>query len=208
VLGELYAGVGVPASSLRQVWQSAAEAGRMATPDSRKHLMHSGASAAIGLFTGPSADSSALVEYRAMTGEQLSPEVRALLALSRGDSTGARRMLAEPDSTMKGMPKWTASLYTRPLAAQAWFLLGDYQRTLRVLRDFEPEALRTGGFDSRWGMLGRVRLLRAAAYEQLGRRSEALAEYRNVLAQWKGADESLKPFIRQAEQGLARLGEA
>jgi hypothetical protein len=29
-----------------------------------------------------------------------------------------------------------------------------------------------------------------------------------VLAQWKGADDSLKPFIRQAEQGLARLGEA
>ena len=48
----------------------------------------------------------------------------------------------------------------------------------------------------------------AAAYEQLGRRSEALAEYREVLAQWKSADESLKPFIRQAEQGLARLGEA
>jgi tetratricopeptide (TPR) repeat protein len=208
VLGELYAGVGVPASSLRQVWQSAAEAGRMAAPDSRKHLMHSGASAAIGLFTGPSADSTALVEYRAMTGEQLSPEVRALLALSRGDSTGARRMLAEPDTTAKGMPKWTSSLYTRPLAAQAWFLLGDYQRTLHMLRDFEPEALKTGGFDSRWGMLGRVRLLRAAAYEQLGRRSEALAEYREVLAQWKKADESLKPFIRQAEQGLARLGEA
>jgi eukaryotic-like serine/threonine-protein kinase len=207
-MGELYAGVGVPASSLRQVWQSAAEAGRMAAPDSRKHLVHSGASAAIGLFTGPSADSSALVEYRAMTGEQLSPEVRALLALSRGDSTGARRMLAEPDTTPKAMPKWTAGLYTRPLAAQAWFLLGDYQRTLHMLRDFEPEALRTGGFDSRWGMLGRVRLLRAAAYEQLGRRSEALQEYRQVLAQWKGADESLKPFVRQAEQGLARLGEA
>ncbi len=208
VLGELYAGVGVPASSLRQVWQSAAEAGRMAAPDSRKHLMHSGASAAIGLFTGPSADSTALVEYRAMTGEQLSPEVRALLALSRGDSTGARRMLAEPDTGVKGMPKWTSNLYTRPLAAQAWFLLGDYQRTLHMLRDFEPAALKTGGFDSRWGMLGRVRLLRAAAYEQLGRRSEAREEYRQALAQWRGADEALKPFIRQAEQGLARLGEA
>ena len=58
--------------------------------------------------------------------------------------------------------------------------------TLRVLRDFEPAALRTGGFDSRWGMLGRVRLLRAAAYEQLGRRAEAREEYRQVLAQWKG----------------------
>jgi hypothetical protein len=170
--------------------------------------VHSGVSAAIGLFTGPTADSTALVEYRAMTGEQLSPEVRALLALSRGDSTGARRMLAEPDTVSRGMAKWTPSLYTRPLAAQAWFLLGDYQRTIHMLRDFEPEVLKTAGFDSRWGMLGRVRLLRAAAYEQLGRRSEALEEYRQVLAQWKGADEALKPFIRQAEQGLARLGEA
>jgi tetratricopeptide (TPR) repeat protein len=208
VLGELYAGVGVPASSLRQVWQSAAEAGRMAAADSRKHLVHSGASAAIGLFTGPSADSSALVEYRAMTGEMPSPEVRALLALSRGDSIEARRMLVEPDTTERGMPKWTASLYTRPLAAQAWFLLGDYQRTLSTLRDFEPAALSTGNFDSRWGMLGRVRLLRAAAYEQLGRRAEARQEYQDVLAQWKSADAALKPFVRQAEQGLARLGEA
>ena len=208
VLGQLYAGVGVPAASLRQVWQSAAEAGRMAAPDSRKHLVHTGASAAIGLFTGPSADSTALVEYRAMTGETLSPEVRALMALSRGDSTSARRMLAEPDTISIGMPKWTAGAYDRPLAAQAWFLLGDYDRTLHMLRDFEPAALKTTGFDSRWGMLGRVRLLRAAAYEQLGRRSEALQEYRQVLAQWKSADASLKPFVLQAEQGLARLGEA
>jgi tetratricopeptide (TPR) repeat protein len=208
VLGELYAGVGVPAASLRQVWQSAAEAGRMAAADSRKHLVHSGASAAIGLFTGPSADSTALVEYRAMTGESLSPEVRALLALSQGDSIAARRMLTETDTTPRSMPKWTSGLYNRPLAAQAYFLLGDYHRTLNALQDFEPEVLRTGGFDSRWGMLGRVRLLRAAAYEQLGRRAEARQEYREVLAQWKTADAALKPFIQQAEQGLARLGEA
>jgi serine/threonine-protein kinase len=208
VLGELYAGVGGPAASLRQVWQSAAEAGRMAAADSRKHLAHSGASAAIGLFTGPSADSTALVEYRALTGEPLAPEVRALLALSQGDSTAARRMLTEPDTMPRGMPKWTSGLYNRPLAAQAYFLLGDYHRTLSALQDFEPQALRTGGFDSRWGMLGRVRLLRAAAYEQLGRRAEARQEYREVLAQWKTADAALKPFIQQAEQGLARLGEA
>jgi serine/threonine-protein kinase len=207
VLGELYGGLGVPAASLRQVWQSAAEAGRMAAADSRKHLVHSGASAAIGLFTGPSADSTALMEYQAMTGESLSPEVRALLALSQGDSTAARRMLTETDTVPRIMPKWTSGLYNRPLAAQAYFLLGDYHRTLTALRDFEPQALKTGGFDSRWGMLGRVRLLRAAAYEQLGRRAEAREEYQEVLAQWKTADAALKPFIQQAEQGLARLGE-
>jgi serine/threonine-protein kinase len=209
VLGDLYAATGVPASSLRQVWQSAAEAGRIAPAEERKHVAHSGASAAIGLFTGPAADSTALTEYQAMTGEGLAKEVRALLALTRGDSTGARRVLAEPDSVqdtreMKGM--WT--FYRQPLAAQAYFLLGDYHATLRALQDFEPGLLRTGGFDSRWGMIGRVRLLRAAAYEQLGRRAEAREEYRQVLSQWKSADQSLQPFIKQAELGLARVGEA
>lgn len=203
-LGELYGATGVPTASLRQVWQSAAEAARMATADQRPHVAHSGASAAIGLFTGPTADSSALSDYRALTGESLTKEVRALLALSRGDSAAARRALAEPDS----VPVKTMYLsYRRPLAAQAYFLLGDYQATLRQLQDFEPDALLTGGFDSRWGMLGRVRLLRAAAFEQLGRRAEAREEYQQVLSQWRTADPSLQPFIRQAQQGLARLGE-
>jgi serine/threonine-protein kinase len=205
VLGELYAAVGGPASSLRQVWQSAAEAGRMAPAEKRVHLAHSGASAAIGLFTGPAADSTAIAEYRAMSGDPLSKEVRALLALSRGDSTGARRALAEPDTVDK--KEWMYVNYRRPLAAQAYYLLGDYQTTLRMLKDFEPATLRTGRFDSRWGMLGRVRLLRASAYERLGRRAEARAEYREVLAQWATADRTLWPYVKQAEQGLQRLGE-
>ena len=206
VLGDLYGAAGVPAASLRQVWQGAAEAARTAPQDRRVHLAHSGASAAIGLFTGPAADSSALTEYQAITGEPLGKEVRALLALNRGDSTAARRALAEPDSASAMKPMYTS--YRRPLAAQAYFLLGDYQQTLRMLQDFQPIALRTGGFDSRWGMLGRVRLLRAAAFEQLGRRAEARQEYREVLSQWRTADPSLQPFVRQAQQGLARVGEA
>jgi eukaryotic-like serine/threonine-protein kinase len=205
-LGELYGATGVPSASLRQVWQSAAEAVRMAPAEQRTHVAHSGASAAIGLFTGPSADTTALAEYRSLTGETLTKEVRALLALSRGDSAAARRALAEPDSVESKKKMYTT--YRRPLAAQAYFLLGDYQATLRQLQDFEPQALYTGGFDSRWGMLGRVRLLRAAAFEQLGRRAEARQEYQQVLSQWRLADPSLQPFVRQAQQGLARLGDA
>ena len=204
-LSELYGATGVPTASLRQVWQSAAEAVRMAPADQRVHVAHSGASAAIGLFAGPAADTSAISEYRTLTGETLTKEVRALLALSRGDSSAARHALSEPDSTQAKYMYWA---YRQPLAAQAYFLLGDYQATLRSLRDFEPQSLRTGGFDSRWGMLGRVRLLRAAAFEQLGRRAEARQEYQEVLSQWRWADASLQPFVRQAQQGLARLGEA
>ena len=60
------------------------------------------------------------------------------------------------------------TVYSRPFAAQAYYLLGDYETTLRMLEEFQPSALQTGGFDSRWGMIGRVRLLRGAAYERLG----------------------------------------
>ncbi len=203
-LGELYAAAGAPAASLRQIWQSAAEAGRMATPEKRKHLVHTGAPAAIGLFTGLAADTSALTELQAISGERPSKEVRALLAVSRGDSSAARRALAEPEPT--GFPKYMYPVYSRPYAAQAYYLLGDYETTIRVLEGFEPSSLYTGEFDSRWGMLGRVRLLRGAAYERLGRRAEARAEYRQVMTQWKSADAELQPFVDQARRGLARMG--
>ncbi|HET6797919.1 MAG TPA: protein kinase [Gemmatimonadales bacterium] len=205
VLGELYAGAGAPTSALRQIWQSAAEAARMAPADQRKHIIHSGATAAIGLFTGLAADTTAVTELQAISGEPTTKEVRALLAVSRGDSAGARRTLAEPDSLG---PKLMYMVYNRPYAAQAYYLLGEYETTIRVLEDFQPSALQTAGFDARWGMMGRVRLLRGAAYERLGRRAEAREEYRQALAQWKRADPALQPFIQQAERGLARMGQA
>jgi serine/threonine-protein kinase len=203
-LGELYAAAGGPAAALRQIWQGAAEAARMAPAEQRRHIAHSGATAAIGLFTGLAADTSALHEFQALSGEAATKEVRALLAVSRGDSSAARRTLAEPDTSRHGKIMYTA--YSRPFAAQAYYLLGEYENTIRLLQDFQPSAV--GGFDSRWGMLGRVRLLRGAAYERLGRRAEAREEYRQALAQWKRADPALLPFIQQAQRGLARVGQA
>jgi tetratricopeptide (TPR) repeat protein len=206
MLGELYAAAGGPPSALRQIWQAAAEAARMSPSDQRKHIAHTGASAAIGLFTGIAADSSALHELQVISGEPAAKEVRALLAVSRGDSAVARRTLAEPDSTTYG--KHMYRVLTEPLAAQAYYLLGEYETTLRVLEGYQPSALQTANFDSGWGMLGRVRLLRGAAYERLGRRAEAREEYRQVLAQWKQADPALQPFVQQAQRGLARVGHA
>jgi tetratricopeptide (TPR) repeat protein len=206
MLGELYAAAGGPSSALREIWQGAAEAARMSPADQRKHIAHTGASAAIGLFTGLAADTTALHELQVISGEPAAKEVRALLAVSRGDSAVARRTLAEPESTTYG--KHMYRVLTEPLAAQAYYLLGDYETTIRVLEGYQPSALQTGGFDSGWGMLGRVRLLRGAAYERLGRRSEAREQYREVLAQWKKADAALQPFVQQAQQGLARVGHA
>jgi tetratricopeptide (TPR) repeat protein len=206
MLGELYAAAGGPASTLREIWQGAAEAARMSPAEHRKHLAHTGASAAIGLFTGVAADTTALHELQVISGEPAAKEVRALLAVSRGDSAAARRTLAEPESTT--YRKQMYRVLTEPLAAQAYYLLGEYETTLRVLEGYQTSALQTGGFDSGWGMLGRVRLLRGAAYERLGRRAEAREQYRQVLAQWKKADAALQPFVQQAERGLARVGQA
>jgi tetratricopeptide (TPR) repeat protein/tRNA A-37 threonylcarbamoyl transferase component Bud32 len=206
VLGELYAAAGGPPSVLRQIWQGTAEAARMSPSEQRKHIAHSGASAAIGLFTGLAADTTALHELEAISGEPAVKEVRALLAVSRGDSAVARRTLSEPDSA--GYGKRMYRVLTEPLAAQAYYLLGDYETTIKLLQGYQPSALQTAGFDSGWGMLGRVRLLRGAAYERLGRRAEAREQYRQVLAQWRKADAALQPFVQQAERGLARVGHA
>ncbi len=205
MLGELYAAAGGPPSALRQIWQGTAEAARMSPEEQRKHIAHSGASAAIGLFTGLAADTMALHELEAISGEPPAKEVRALLAVSRGDSAAARRSLAEEEPRKYG--KRMYRILTEPLAAQAYYLLGEYETTLRMLEGYQPSALQTGAFDSGWGMLGRVRLLRGAAYERLGRRAEAREQYRQVLAQWRKADPALQPFILQAQRGLARVGQ-
>lgn len=201
-LADLYAAAGAPTAVLRQLWQSAAEAGRSVPPSERAHYAHSGAAAALGLFTGLAADTSAIVELEAMTGERPVKEIRALLALSRQDSVAARRALNEPDTVFK-RPMYT--IWFRPLAAQAYHLLGEHEQALRMLQPIRQEELPTGRFDMRWGLLGRVRLLRGAVYERLGRPREARQEYEAVLAQWKQADEALQPYVQQARQGVARL---
>ena len=92
----------------------------------------------------------------------------------------------------------------RPFEAEVWVVLGEYQRAVDALRTSSRRPWTHAGFDARWGMLGRVRLLRGLALEKLGRKQEAAQEYRAVLAQWRNADPILAPFRRQAEEGLAR----
>ena len=106
------------------------------------------------------------------------------------------------------MRKTAYVVYHRPLAARAYYLLGDYQTTLDLLSTFEPDVSASRGFDPRWGMVGQVRLLRAAAHAKMGHVREARQEYERVLAQWSGADPALEPYLREARLGLAALGEA
>jgi tetratricopeptide (TPR) repeat protein/tRNA A-37 threonylcarbamoyl transferase component Bud32/TolB-like protein len=200
--GELYSAVGAPPGALRDIWRSAAEAGRKASPARRPSIVASGGAAAVGLLTGPGGDTTALVELRGLSGHEPIREVRALLALSRHDTLAARRALSEPDDLDTG-PRYT--VFYRPVAAQVYYLLGDYPAALRALGEFGPKEFERTSFDMRWGLLPRARLLRGALYERMGRSEEAQREYRLVVSQWRTADASLRPFVEQATRGLGRL---
>lgn len=208
LLGHLYASVGAPMPELRRSWREVESAARAAPPDQRGGIAAAGWASALGLFiNGESGDQGPLKAQELLSEETLPPEVQALQAIARKDTTEARRLLALPDSmttpTWKQRPQWWG--YKVPLAAEAHYLLHDYATTVDLLKDFEPAQFNLGTFDVRWGLAGRVRLLRAMAFEKLGKIEEAKAEYRSVLAQWETADESLQPFINEARLRLARV---
>ena len=197
MLSSLYGGSGVPVAALERLWQATAEDARSLPAEKRGEVLGGGLNAALGLLAA--GDIRPLEEFQAMSGKPLPPEMTALLALSRRDTTAARNALAEPDSTRPMYAAWA------PLQAQAQYLLGDYNGTIETLKFFETPQFSTRGFDPRWAMVGRARLLRAAAYEKLGRRAEAAGEYQQVLAQWKTADPDLQVYVQQAQAGLARV---
>ena len=144
------------------------------------------------------------------------PEFTALAAITQGDSGKAREALAtrgsikpSPDKA-DGMPELNQGAAfamgdLRPVAAEALFQLGNYRETVAMLESFTPERLGTRGFDSRWGLLARIRLLRGLAYERLGEKDSATREFDQVVAQWDAADERLAPVVREARAGLARV---
>ncbi|MCU0619888.1 MAG: protein kinase [Gemmatimonadales bacterium] len=206
MLGELYAAVGAPANAMRRVWDNAAETARSLPKERRARAVAAGGTAAVGLLTTLAPDASALRELETMTGQAPVKEVRALLALQRNDSATARRALEEAEPASSGAQMKPGYLvFRRPLAAQAWYLLGEYDRALSALDGFEPAQFNTGTYDMRWGMVGRVRLLRGAVLEKLGRDDAARREYRLALEQWEAADPELREFVEEAEKGLARV---
>ncbi len=211
-LGNLYAATDAPAAMQRRVWDAVAETARLAPAEIRHNVAMSGASAALGIFLSTFSDTTALVEFEALTNHTLAREVRALLALSRKDSVRAREILTEPgpgseiQATAKEERVYLSSHYRVPLAGLAHLLLGDYQTTLDILHDFEPAQFNNDRFDPRWGMIGRVRVFRGLALQELGRNAEAEEQYRMALAQWTNPHSSLSPLIGDVEERLALLG--
>jgi hypothetical protein len=156
-----------------------------------------------------------------LTGVPPRPEFKALAAIVRHDSAGARRALATrglghdeksaqeskdgKKAPMLGQGAAFAMGDPSPVTAEALFQLGSYREVISQLDSFRPERLGTRTFDARWGLLARVRLLRGLAYEKLGQADSATTEFTQVVAQWEEADERLAPVVREAKAALARM---
>lgn len=204
-LGALYGAAGTRTDRLQAVWNRGLELVKNARPEKRKADLTSIAPAAIGLLLGPTADRSALTELDRMTDQHSPAVLRALIAARAGDAAGARALLASLGSGAARRGSWEWDGDVRPIIADAYFELGDYAKVVEVLKDFAPPSFTSRGFDSRWVLLPRVRLLRGQALERTGLFGAAAGEYRAVIEQWAGADVELLPVVQQARQRLAAV---
>ena len=208
-LGALYGATGTRTDRLRAVWNRGIAIAKSTPPEHRGASLSAISASAVGLLLGPEGDPSAVAEVERLAAVKSPAVVRALVASRAGDSAAARRLLAEADSGKRSSTKgfaWDLGVNdTRPIRAETFFELRDFAKVVEVLSDFQPAEFGTRGFDARWIILPRVRLLRGQALEKLGQTAAAATEYEAVVAQWSGADTELLPVVQQARQRLAAV---
>jgi serine/threonine-protein kinase len=115
----------------------------------------------------------------------------AYRALATGDTTGAlARFTSLPDTIC---PCDYDQIVTSQLLSQR----GRDREALAVFDGQYPHYMSpTAGL---W------HLQRARAFEKVGRRDEAIEDYRRTAALWQHADPGLQPYVTEAKQALARL---
>jgi serine/threonine-protein kinase len=204
-MAQLQGAAGVQPEQLRSIWERGVGLSKNVLPNERPKVASYFAPAAVGLLLDPAGDVAPITQLEALSGRPNPPAVKALIALRRGDTAAARAWLARLDGAGADSATGWIESDQRPLVAEAHFELGDYAKVIEVLAAFRPESFTNRGFDPRWVILPRVRLLRGVALERLHRVDQAAAEYQAVIDQWSGADPELLPAVQRARQGLARL---
>ena len=124
------------------------------------------------------------LEYAATSAE-------AYVALAKGDSADAlARFTSLPDTVC---PCDYDEIITSQLLSQK----GKSREALAVFDGHYPHYMSPAA--------GLWHLQRARAFEKVGRRDEAIDDYRFTAAVWQHADPELQPYVTEARQALARL---
>lgn len=204
-LGSLYGAAGTRIDRLRAVWNRGLELVRGSTAEQRVGDLTMITAAAVGLLIGPTRDGSAVAELDRLTEKTAPAALRALVAARAGDSSTARALLANLDGKNGQDDSWDWDADLRPVVAETYFELGDYPNVIMTLEGFQPSEFTKRGFDPRWILLPRVRLLRGQALERTGQHTRAAEEYQAVVDQWGGADAELLTIVQQARRHLAAV---
>ncbi len=148
-LATLYGATGTRTDRLRAVWSRELELVKTATPENRAADLSMIVPAAVGLLIGPTGDRSAVDELDRLTERSAPAVLRALMAARAGDSATARSLLGDAGTASGTAGSWDWDGDVRPIVAETYFELGDYQKVITTLRDFQPTGFSKRGFDPR-----------------------------------------------------------
>lgn len=137
------------------------------------------------------------------------PELRALAALSRGDTAAAMdiaRGFPSADSISRSLLSMNG---LRNVArAEVFAELGDARRAVEMYEASHPNRFVEGGTpEMGWPAYIRSFAARGRLYEQLGERDKAIKAYESFLQYWGEGEAPVQPQLREAREAIARLKE-
>lgn len=138
------------------------------------------------------------------------PEIEALTAIRRGDTTNAARLAREFPS-VDSLSRGALGMNGMRLVARAEVMLalGDTRRAVQIYEAIDPARFNLNSTpEPGWPMYVRSLMSRGRLYEALGEKDRALASYERFLSYWKDAEAPLQPQLREARAAIARLRDA
>lgn len=151
-----------------------------------------------------SRDTTVLLPLLDVTGPDDWPSGRAQLALARGDSAGARTLLAEyfPEATIESAADFIEMYAWAGLLAR----LGDTQPALAAYQRLDSARFSFGP-DSHQDPLLLIQSWaeRGALYQQLGQTDKAIEMYEKFIEAWQDGDQHVQPSVERARRAVRVL---
>ena len=144
------------------------------------------------------------------TSQEGLPELLALMAIERGDTTAATR-LAAAFPGIDSLRKATLSMNGMRLMARAEVMaaLGRTRLATEIYESIDPARFgMASNPEPGWPLYVRSYLKRARLYEQLGEKQRAITSYERFLSLWKDAEAPLQSQLREARTAIGRLRDA